>query len=115
MGKCPFCDKQHRRLIPRPFQPPGGKAKDDRIFAYLDPILQDKRLYLRKGMNKLREQIITHPHSQLKDELDALASGCSLLRPPTSADQLKEEAAMDEFMQQRTSRTFLANEVGGYV
>lgn len=114
MGKCPYCDQHHQRLIVKPFQPPGGKDKDSRIFAFLDPVLQDKRLYLRKGMTILREQVITHPFSNLKDRLDALASGVSLLRPPTSADELRSEREAEEMAKVHSSRTFTSYEVGGY-
>lgn len=116
MLQCPLCKGHHRRLIPRPFQPPGGKAKDDRIFAFLDPIIQDKRLYLRKSMRALRTQIVTHPHSNLKDRLDALASGCSLLRPPVSEDEVREQRQAEEWaLASKVSRTHTAYDVGGYV
>jgi hypothetical protein len=114
LPKCPFCDKKHNRLIVKPFAPPGGKDKDSRIKAFLDPTIQDKRLYLRRGMDLLKTQITTFPISNLKDRLDALASGVSLLRPPSSEDELKAEEEAEEAAKTHSSRTFTSYEVGGY-
>lgn len=114
LGRCAYCDKKHQRLVVKPFAP-GSKDKDGRIKALLDPTISDKRLYLRKGMDTLKIQIITFPISNLKDRLDALASGTSLLRPPTSEDDLRVEREMEELAKTHTSRTHTSYEVGGYV
>jgi hypothetical protein len=113
LGKCPYCDKRHQRLVIKPFSP-GTKDKDERIKAFLDPTVSDKRLYLRRGMDTLKTQIITFPISNLKDRLDALASGCKLLRPPTSEDEIAFEEEQRELAEQHSSRTWTAYEAGGY-
>lgn len=113
LPKCAYCGLTHQRLAVKPFSP-GTRDKDARIKAFLDPTIGDKRLYLRKGMDALRTQIITFPISNLKDLLDALASGCSLLRPPASEDDLRVERELEEAAKGHSSRTWTGYEAGGY-
>ena len=110
--QCPYCDaghmqddgklfknNPHKRITAEPFSHAGGgsdKSKEERIRFYLQKPLEDKRIYLRRGMQKLRQQIVQFPHGDLVDLVDALASAVKLSRPPISEDEQESQVATAE-------------------
>jgi hypothetical protein len=88
---CVICNKQHRKLIPIGVTPAAGKDKDDRIRAYLQTTIEEKRLYLGQGHAALRQQIVSFPHFQLKDGVDALAYAVHESRRPSTEEELRDD------------------------
>src|SRR6185369_3522180 len=80
---CEVCSKSHRRLNPIPLTPQGrgegDKSKEERIRSLAQPAFEEGRIYLREGMEKLRKQITTFPHSNMVDLFDALAYAISFV------------------------------------
>jgi hypothetical protein len=117
--QCPVCLRKHRRLTPIPVKPPGGGSinKDDRIRMYLGQAIEERRLYLRRGQEALRRQIITFPHNPMKDGIDALAYVVNKLYPPPSSEYYLEEKDREESNRalQHSSRTNTEHDYGGYV
>jgi len=106
--ECPYCSaghvvegkyahNPHKRIAPIGVKPEGGKlSKEERIRMYAQKPMQEKRVYLRRGMTKLRNQIIEFPHGPLVDRLDAAAYLIHLLRPPISDADVESEKARDQ-------------------
>jgi len=127
--ECPYCKaghvnpetgqffkNPHRKIRPIPIKPPGGAlSKEERIRMYAQKPFEEKRVYLRRGMTKLRSQIIEFPHGDLVDMFDALAYLCMLLRAPlVDAEVDSEKAAASA--RRVASKPFTATErdYGGY-
>lgn len=127
--ECPYCKaghvnpatgqffkNPHRKVRPIPIKPPGGAlSKEERIRMFAQKPFEEKRVYLRRGMTKLRGQIIEFPHSTLVDEFDALAYLCHLLRPPL-VDAEVESSKSAEMQRRHAAKPFTATErdYGGY-
>ena len=69
-------DEERKRAIKLPLfelQRDNDTTKEMRIMGTLQPLIEQKRLYLQTGMNELIEQLKTFPRSRHDDLLDALA------------------------------------------
>lgn len=111
-GDCPVCKREHRRLMYEPIIPP-GVDKDERIRTLAQPSFEEKRVYLRPGMEKLRRQITGFPFAKLKDRFDALAYCISKMRAPTSTEA--QEDQQDQYQQRAsTPRSNTSRNYGGY-
>jgi len=78
---------EERRLMPGIFKgvrPPGGIKKQDRLETSLGPIVNSKRLYIRKSMTDLVDELFEHPVSRNDDLMDALYYADYYGRPPAS-------------------------------
>ena len=130
--ECPYClaghlddaGKQyrrnpHKRITAKPFSHPGGagdKSKEERIRFYAQKAFEEHRIYLRRGMSKLRRQIIEFPHGTLVDVFDALASAIKLSRAPLSDNEEKSQQADEaQHKAQLTQRINTEFSYGGYV
>jgi hypothetical protein len=112
---CVICGKQHRKLIPNGVAPAGGKDKDDRIRAYLQPTVEEGRLYLGQGMAALRVQIISFPHYHLKDGIDATAYAVhESRRPSTDLELLDDRETQEAQTSPHPARVNTDRAYGGY-
>ena len=78
---------EDRRLMPGIFKgvrPPAGIKKQDRLETSLGPIVNSKRLYIRKSMTELVDELFEHPVSRHDDLMDALYYADYYGRPPAS-------------------------------
>lgn len=111
-GKCIICGTEHKKLAYEPINPP-GTDKEERIRTLAQPAFEERRVYLRVGMEKLRRQITAFPFAKMVDRFDCLAYGISKLRAPTSTedaeDQQDKYARPDPQPRTSTSRNY-----GGY-
>ena len=76
-----------KRLVPGVFKgvkPPGGIKKQDRLETSLGPIVNSKKLYVRKTMTELIDEFFEHPVSRHDDLMDALYYADYFARPPAS-------------------------------
>ena len=76
-----------KRLLPGVFKgvkPPGGIKKQDRLETSLGPIVNSKKLYVRKTMTELIDEFFEHPVSRYDDLMDALYYADYFARPPAS-------------------------------
>ena len=76
-----------RRLIPGIFKgvkPPAGIKKQDRLETSLGPIVNTKKLYLRKNMTELVDEFFEHPFQRNDDIMDALYYADYYSRAPSS-------------------------------
>ena len=83
-----------RRLMPGVFKgvrPPHGIKKQDRLETSLGPIVNSKRLFIRKSMTELVDELFEHPVSRHDDLMDALYYADYYGRPPTSGRFKKDE------------------------
>lgn len=113
---CVMCSKTHRRLVPQGIKPPGGREKDDRIRLYLQPCVEEGRLYLGPGQAALRVQLVSFPHFNLKDGADGVAYAVhESKRPMTEVEIRDEKAVVDAAMMPREARTQTSISYGGYV
>jgi hypothetical protein len=125
--ECPYCcaghikdgkfeKNPHRKLTPIGVKPPGGSmSKEERIRLYAQKPFEEKRIYLRRGMTKLRQQIVEFPHGTLVDMFDTLAYLCNLLRPPISdAEVSSDKAAESARRVAGKSFTHTERDYGGY-
>jgi hypothetical protein len=127
--ECPYCKaghvrednkyfkNPHRKIAPIGITPEGGKlSKEERIRMYMQKPAEEKRIYLRKGMQKLRNQFIEFPHGVIVDQLDTVAYLCHLLRSPLSqADQDSYKADEAKSKLAHSPRTNTEHSYGGYV
>ena len=77
-----------RRLMPGIFKgvkPPNRIKKQDRLETALGTIVNSKRLYLRKTMTELIDELFEHPVSRNDDLMDALYYADYFGRPPISS------------------------------
>jgi hypothetical protein len=126
-GPCPYCKaghlidgkyirNPHRKISPIGIKPEGGGMnKEERIRMYAQKAFEEGRVYIRRGMTKLRSQIVQFPHSDLVDRFDALAYLIKLLRPPLSdADVDSARAFEARRKQQGHPRIATGVDYGGY-
>lgn len=117
-AECPFCKKRHTPLRPKRIEMGGmsGRSKEDRIRSLAQPAFEERRVYLRLGMEKLRRQVSSFPHGAKVDLFDALAYAIHHLRRPSSPDEL-ESAQKDRQRRLAMSapRTHTGTDYGGYV
>jgi len=76
-----------KRLIPGIFKgvkPPAGIKKQDRLETSLGPIVNSKKLYVRKSMTEIVDEFFEHPVSRHDDLMDALYYADYFSRPPIS-------------------------------
>ena len=79
---------QDRRLVPGIFKgvrPPAGIKKADRLETSLGPIVNSKKLYVRKEMTEIMDEFFEHPLPRHDDILDALYYADYFARMPRSA------------------------------
>lgn len=89
-----FAKNPHRRILPIGIKPEGGQmSKEERIRMYAQKPMEEKRVYLRRGMTRLRQQIIEFPHGAMVDRFDAAAYLIHLLRPPISDIEVESSKA----------------------
>jgi hypothetical protein len=116
MQMCAACGKIHKYLSPKPVLPEGGRNKEDRIRLYAQDDFAAGRVYLRRGMETLRNQIIQFPHGTLVDRFDALAYAIKLARLPVSDEYLMDEKQRREHLAaRRMQRTDTDVNYGGYI
>lgn len=60
---------------------PTTQQKDNRIRGYLQPLVGNGKLLLRRDMVELTHEIVTFPMNPQKDLIDALASVCGMIPP----------------------------------
>jgi hypothetical protein len=106
------CGKVHRRLNPKKINP-DSKSKEDRIRALAQPAFEEKRVFIRIGMEKLRKQITNFPYMTLVDQFDTVAYAISLLRPPMSEEEIADRPSNTAAMVARP-RTHTGVDYGGY-
>ena len=85
-----------RRLMPGLFKgvrPPGGIKKQDRLETSLGAIVNSKKLYVRKSMTELVDEMFEHPVSRHDDLMDALYYADYFARPPASGKFKKGTAS----------------------
>lgn len=113
---CRFCKKSHRRLMPTPVKP-DGRNKEERIRAYAQAKVQQKRLYLRQGDNATRKQITEFPFGKMIDRFDALAYCMHMSRAPMGDTEVKEIKEKEALKKQAlpSGRTNTEHNYGGYV
>ena len=98
-----------RRLMPGVFKgvrPPHGIKKQDRLETSLGPIVNSKRLFIRKSMTELVDELFEHPVSRHDDLMDALYYADYYGRPPSSGRFRKDET-ISRLMKKIKSYTWL--------
>lgn len=123
--ECRYCKEhgkpgvRHKNLLLVPVKPPGGKGKatkEERIRTFAQPVMEEGRFYVHRGMTKLKRQIHDFPHGDLVDEFDAVAYLCWKLRPPISDEAFEEETErVAKAREPHMSRTATTRNYGGYV
>tara|TARA_R110002020_G_scaffold1957_2_gene8946 strand:+ start:1080 stop:2663 length:1584 start_codon:yes stop_codon:yes gene_type:complete len=76
-----------RKLIPGIFKgvkPPGGIKKADRLETSLGPIVNNKKLYIRREMDEIVDEFFEHPVPKHDDVMDALYYADYYARAPLS-------------------------------
>tara|TARA_R100000329_G_scaffold1541_2_gene2625 strand:+ start:1223 stop:2833 length:1611 start_codon:yes stop_codon:yes gene_type:complete len=76
-----------RKLLPGIFKgvkPPHGINKQDRLETCLGPIVNSKKLYIRKEMSELIDELFEHPKPKNDDLMDGLYYADYFARPPKS-------------------------------
>ena len=76
-----------RKLIPGIFKgvkPPGGIKKADRLETSLGPIVNNKKLYIRREMDEIVDEFFEHPVPRHDDIMDALYYADYYARAPLS-------------------------------
>ena len=92
----PVCGKSHRRLVMHPNPVKTRVHKDDRIRGEIQPVVEEGKLFLKAGQDKLRNQLLRFPFGKLKDLIDALAGALPLLLRPRSDFEEAEERSKQE-------------------
>tara|TARA_R100001510_G_C7568724_1_gene145969 strand:- start:192 stop:779 length:588 start_codon:yes stop_codon:yes gene_type:complete len=83
-----------RRLMPGIFKgvkPPGGIKKQDRLETSLGPIVNSKKLYIRREMTELVDELFEHPFPKNDDIMDGLYYADYFAKPPLSGKTSKED------------------------
>jgi hypothetical protein len=109
----------HRTLKPIAEKPAGGNMhKDDRIRLYAQQAFEQGRVYIRRGMEQLRNQIVTFPHGTLVDRFDVIAYLIHILErtgpPRTQEDVRAAVREAEEFRARQQSRVHTDVQYGGY-
>jgi hypothetical protein len=113
---CTMCGKVHRKLIPLPIKPLHGREKDDRIRLYLQPTVEEGRLYLHRTRGLVaRTQILQFPHGRLKDGIDAIAYCVHESQRPSTETELQDAVEMyNAATAPKTQRVATTRQYGGY-
>lgn len=83
-----------------------NRKKEERIRKALQPIVNLRRMYVRKEQTTLRRQFEFFPNLENDDEVDALAYGTELWRTPLTQSELDEqEEAANVVMRRRSALT----------
>jgi len=93
---------EHRRLIPGIFKgvkPPPGIKKEDRLETALGPLINGKRLYIKKSMTEIVDELFEHPKAKHDDILDALYYANYYARPIRSGRT--DVANLEELVENR--------------
>jgi len=83
-----------KRLIPGIFKgvkPPGGIKKEDRLETTLGPIVNSKKLFIRRSMTELVDEFFEHPFPRHDDLMDGLYYADYYAKAPSSARMKKSE------------------------
>jgi hypothetical protein len=93
--------------------------KEDRIRLYAQSPFEQGRVYIRRGMEQLRNQIVTFPHATLVDRFDVVAYLIHILErvnPPRTQEEVKaSEAEAAAYHARQTSRSHTEVDYGGYI
>lgn len=81
-----------------------NRQKEERIRKALQPIVNLRRMYVRKEQTTLRRQFEFFPNLENDDEVDALAYGTELWRTPLTQAELDEEEEVANVVMRRRSR-----------
>ncbi len=84
---------QEKRLMPGIFKgvkPPGRIKKADRLETTLGPIVNSKKLYIRREMTEIVDEFFEHPKPRNDDIMDALYYADYFARAPKSAATSKK-------------------------
>ncbi len=85
---------------------PHNRKKTEKIRKAIQPIINTRRLFIRKSQGTLKTQLQFHPDLENDDELEALAYGADLWRSPLSAREREEEDdAVTTVLKRRSSLT----------
>jgi hypothetical protein len=79
---------EDRRLIPGIFKgvkPPAGIKKADRLETSLGPVVNNKKLYIRREMTELVDEMFEHPVPKNDDLMDALYYADYYAKAPISS------------------------------
>ena len=86
-----------KRLMPGIFKgvkPPARIKKEDRLETTLGPIVNSKKLYIRREMTEIVDEFFEHPKPRNDDLMDALYYADYFARPPKSQASTKDEFKM---------------------
>jgi len=78
---------KERRLMPGIFKgvkPPYGIKKEDRLETSLGPIVNSKKLFIKKHMTEIVDEFFEHPKPKNDDLMDALYYADYFAKPPSS-------------------------------
>ena len=99
-----------RRLMPGLFKgvkPVGRIKKEDRLETALGPIVNNKRLYIRRSMTDLVDEFFEHPMARHDDVMDALYYADYYAKSPRSgrfsASELDDEELWKQNQQKKSS------------
>lgn len=113
-----YLKNPHRRINPIPYLPKGSvgvASKEERIRFYAQKPFEDGLVYIRRGMTKLRSQIIEFPHGSMVDVFDATAYLLHLMRAPLSDDEAESELASIQVAKMSSKpRIACEHDYGGY-
>ncbi|MCH9009248.1 MAG: hypothetical protein IIC21_01315, partial [Chloroflexi bacterium] len=69
---------------------PDGKKKELRIMA-LQPLYSQRKMYHKRGLTDLEDQLLTFPHSKYDDLIDALAYHVDVIYEGETAAEEQEQ------------------------
>ena len=72
-------------------KPPGRIKKEDRLEPTLGPIVNSKKLYIRREMTEIVDEFFEHPKPRNDDIMDALYYADYFARAPKSQASSKED------------------------
>ena len=72
-------------------KPPARIKKEDRLETTLGPIVNSKKLYIRREMTEIVDEFFEHPKPRNDDLMDALYYADYFARPPKSQASTKDE------------------------
>lgn len=78
---------EDRRLLPGIFKgikPPPGIKKEDRLETSLGPVVNSKKLYIRREMTEIVDELFEHPFARNDDLMDGLYYALYYAKPPKS-------------------------------
>ena len=87
-----------KRLMPGIFKgvkPPARIKKEDRLETTLGPIINSKKLYIRRQMTEIVDEFFEHPKPRNDDLMDALYYADYFARPPKSQASSRDDFSND--------------------